>query len=185
LGPSPLPRRISEEKERARSRSRQHLQQREAAVVRNLSMRSVWSSLPRGAPTRRHRLFARCLPAFQRSKVNDFQRRPLFETGSTRSDRISQITSTRSLPPSFRGGVYSPIVASSPNDGTTILAKGVHADQPASFVLVVVEGQDAGKSFEIDAEKACRILVGQSVACEHQLTDRLVSRRHFAIEPNG
>ncbi len=47
----------------------------------------------------------------------------------------------------------------------------------ASLVLVVVEGVDAGRSVRVDAP----MLVGTSEACDLQLTDRAVSRRHLSV----
>jgi two-component system, NtrC family, response regulator HydG len=52
-----------------------------------------------------------------------------------------------------------------------------------SFRLVVVEGPDRGRSFLIDPAGAPRVLVGQSEVCEIRLTDREISRRHAAVEP--
>ncbi|MBZ0117762.1 MAG: sigma 54-interacting transcriptional regulator [Sandaracinaceae bacterium] len=51
----------------------------------------------------------------------------------------------------------------------------------ARLVLVVVEGEDAGKSVAIDARK----LVGTSEHCHLVLADRTVSRRHLVIEPSA
>jgi DNA-binding NtrC family response regulator len=51
--------------------------------------------------------------------------------------------------------------------------------------LVVVEGPDAGKAFELDAAAPSRLLVGTSPACFVKLTDPTVSRRHAALEPTA
>jgi two-component system response regulator HydG len=51
-----------------------------------------------------------------------------------------------------------------------------------SFVVVVLEGPDRGKTFRLDASQPSRVLVGQSPACEIRLTDPLVSRRHAAFD---
>src|SRR5688572_26242364 len=52
---------------------------------------------------------------------------------------------------------------------------------PASFVLAVVEGPDAGAAFTIDATGPTRVLVGQSPACMIKLADAQVSRRHASL----
>jgi two-component system, NtrC family, response regulator HydG len=49
--------------------------------------------------------------------------------------------------------------------------------------VVVVEGPDAGKAFDLDPSSPSRILVGTSPACQIRLTDGTVSRRHAAFEP--
>jgi transcriptional regulator with GAF, ATPase, and Fis domain len=51
--------------------------------------------------------------------------------------------------------------------------------------VVVVEGADAGKAFELDQSAPSRILVGTSPACQVRLTDSTVSRRHAAFEPTN
>jgi DNA-binding NtrC family response regulator len=48
-----------------------------------------------------------------------------------------------------------------------------------------VEGPDAGKSLVVAPGQPSRALVGQSPACALRLTDRLVSRRHAALELAG
>ncbi len=59
------------------------------------------------------------------------------------------------------------------------------AEAPGAFTLSVVEGDDAGKAFPIDREHAGPTLIGQSQVCDVRLTDRQVSRRHFALSPMG
>lgn len=54
--------------------------------------------------------------------------------------------------------------------------------RPEAFVLQVREGPDKGQKFVLDGSCPPRVLVGQSPACELRLTDRLVSRRHAALE---
>ena len=54
-----------------------------------------------------------------------------------------------------------------------------------AFALVVASGADQGKSVRIDGSMVARLLVGQSAACELRLSDRLVSRRHAALELEG
>ncbi|MDP9152217.1 MAG: sigma 54-interacting transcriptional regulator [Myxococcota bacterium] len=53
------------------------------------------------------------------------------------------------------------------------------------YVVTVVEGPDRGKSIQLDASSAGRVLVGQSRSCELHLTDGQVSRRHLALEATG
>lgn len=59
------------------------------------------------------------------------------------------------------------------------------AREVASFVLVVVQGQDAGARLVIDASNPSRVLVGTSPSCELRLADREVSRRHAAFDVDG
>jgi two-component system response regulator HydG len=59
------------------------------------------------------------------------------------------------------------------------------AIEAATFVLKVVEGPDAGKSWTIDGREPSRVAVGKSTACELQLLDPRASRRHAAIESSG
>jgi DNA-binding NtrC family response regulator len=49
--------------------------------------------------------------------------------------------------------------------------------------LVVIEGRDVGKVFELDSRAPNRILIGTSPACDIRLTDPTVSRRHAALDP--
>ena len=48
---------------------------------------------------------------------------------------------------------------------------------------VVVEGPDAGQSFDLDPAAPSRLLVGTSPVCALRLRDATVSRRHAALEP--
>ena len=48
---------------------------------------------------------------------------------------------------------------------------------------VVVEGPDAGQSFDLDPAAPSRLLVGTSPVCALRLHDATVSRRHAALEP--
>jgi DNA-binding NtrC family response regulator len=72
---------------------------------------------------------------------------------------------------------------------TTQLARrtALAAPSSASWVLRVMDGVDAGKGFRIDDVATRRVLIGQSPACDVQLSDRSVSRRHAALEsdPGG
>jgi DNA-binding NtrC family response regulator len=51
-----------------------------------------------------------------------------------------------------------------------------------AFVVHVVSGPDAGKSFPVDVDRGGRVLLGQSPACAVKLDDPLVSRRHAAFD---
>lgn len=51
--------------------------------------------------------------------------------------------------------------------------------------VIVIEGPDAGRTFDLDASAPSRILVGTSPACHVKLVDPTVSRRHAAFEPTG
>jgi DNA-binding NtrC family response regulator len=72
---------------------------------------------------------------------------------------------------------------------TTQLARrtSLAAPSSASWVVRVLDGADAGKGFRIDDVTTRRVLIGQSPACDVQLSDRSVSRRHAALEsdPDG
>ena len=48
---------------------------------------------------------------------------------------------------------------------------------------VVVEGPDAGQSFDLDPDAPSRVFVGTSPVCFLRLSDKTVSRRHAALEP--
>src|ERR1700734_2346678 len=53
-----------------------------------------------------------------------------------------------------------------------------------AFLLTVVEGPDAGRTFSIHAADP-EALLGQSTACAMQLSDREASRRHASLEVVG
>ena len=55
----------------------------------------------------------------------------------------------------------------------------------ASYVLLVADGPDQGGRFVLDGTAPSRVLVGTGPACDIRLTDRLVSRRHAALDPVG
>ena len=61
----------------------------------------------------------------------------------------------------------------------------VRFDVLGRFRLQAVEGPDAGKEFTFDASQPSRVLLGTSAACEAQLSDPMVSRRHAALELVG
>jgi two-component system response regulator HydG len=54
-----------------------------------------------------------------------------------------------------------------------------------AFRLLVSEGPDAGRTFDLDGSHPSRLLVGQSSACEVRLEDPQVSRRHAALDVVG
>ncbi len=70
------------------------------------------------------------------------------------------------------------------SDGTAVGSR-LQPKAGWGFLLRVVAGPDAGTEIAVSRERACRLLFGQSEACDVKLTDRLVSRRHFAVEPEG
>jgi|CZKU01.1.fsa_nt_gi two-component system response regulator HydG len=51
--------------------------------------------------------------------------------------------------------------------------------------VVVIEGPDANREFDLDPNKPSRILLGTSEVCDLRLTDPTVSRRHAAFEAAG
>jgi DNA-binding NtrC family response regulator len=57
--------------------------------------------------------------------------------------------------------------------------------EEGTFALEVVEGPDVGKRIVVDASTPLRVLVGLSPACDLQLTDKTVSRRHLAVSVGG
>ena len=50
------------------------------------------------------------------------------------------------------------------------------------FVLTVTEGPDAGKRLVVDVTRPTRVLIGKGKACDLELSDRSVSRRHLSAE---
>src|SRR5262245_59566681 len=60
-------------------------------------------------------------------------------------------------------------------------------NQPADgrFVLTVTRGPDKGTRVEVESSHATRSLLGTSPACEIQLVDPEISRRHAALETVG
>ena len=56
------------------------------------------------------------------------------------------------------------------------------ASDPDRFAVVVVGGADDGKRVEVDVSRAGPALVGTSPVCDLRLGDRMVSRRHAALE---
>jgi DNA-binding NtrC family response regulator len=65
------------------------------------------------------------------------------------------------------------------------IAIAVKGRAPAKQVrqLTVVDGPGSGTRFLLDPNAPNRILLGTSETCQVRLTDRMVSRRHLAIEP--
>jgi two-component system response regulator HydG len=71
------------------------------------------------------------------------------------------------------------------DDKATARAAGKYAPAAtaaATFRLTATEGPDRGKAMTIDGTEPSAALVGQSPACELQLVDRQVSRRHVALD---
>jgi DNA-binding NtrC family response regulator len=67
-------------------------------------------------------------------------------------------------------------------DPTSVDPRALRAMPVMSFRCSVVAGPDAGQSVDLDATAAFRTLIGTSPACAIRLSDRLVSRRHAALE---
>src|SRR5262245_57339973 len=59
------------------------------------------------------------------------------------------------------------------------------ADGASVYTLLVIEGADRDRSFQVDSSLPSRALVGKSPACDVRLTDAEVSRRHAALELVG
>ena len=77
-----------------------------------------------------------------------------------------------------------------PNAAEGTLQRGGSPDDDqgvGSYAVVVVEGPDAGQRYRVGPSSPSRVLVGQSPACDLRLSDRLVSRRHVALDvtPRG
>ncbi len=78
--------------------------------------------------------------------------------------------------------------AKDPEDSATdvrLVPKAPGVVEGRAFVLEVIEGPDAGLQKTIEPTDPSRLLIGLSSACELRLTDRLVSRRHAAVEAVG
>jgi DNA-binding NtrC family response regulator len=73
-----------------------------------------------------------------------------------------------------------------PSEVATRERKRPHVDALGSgFEIVIVEGPDQGLRLVLDGDQPGRALIGQSSACHLRITDRLVSRRHLAVDPIG
>ncbi|APR78230.1 Response regulator of zinc sigma-54-dependent two-component system [Minicystis rosea] len=73
-----------------------------------------------------------------------------------------------------------------PEDVVQTLVRGRVEELPdGTFTVTVIEGPGAGALVELDGSSPSRLLVGTSPACDLQLVDREVSRRHLALEPRG
>jgi two-component system response regulator HydG len=83
------------------------------------------------------------------------------------------------------------MTAASSHDGDepTIVVRQAIAlagdDEALAFVAEVTEGPDRGLSLAFDASRPTNVLIGQGLACDVRLTDRLVSRRHAALDFTG
>ncbi len=69
----------------------------------------------------------------------------------------------------------------------TLMRGGSQDPKIGSYTVVVVLGPDAGARCVLDATTPSRTLIGQSAVCQLRLTDKLVSRRHAALDatPRG
>src|SRR5262245_33548761 len=71
-------------------------------------------------------------------------------------------------------------------DTTTVAQPAVDANAATlGYVLSVIEGPDAGRTFSLAASLPVRQLIGKGPACDMRLTDPSVSRRHVAVEVVG
>jgi transcriptional regulator with GAF, ATPase, and Fis domain len=77
---------------------------------------------------------------------------------------------------SFRDSIPEDPTVASAHDGSFTAG---------SFELVVIEGPDTGKRFELERAEATRLLIGKSPACDLRLGDAEVSRRHASLELVG
>jgi DNA-binding NtrC family response regulator len=72
-----------------------------------------------------------------------------------------------------------------PLEPSTLVDPASAAEAPRLRRLVVIEGPDRGRTFELDPFSPTRMLLGTSPSCEIRLADPVVSRRHLAFEPAG
>ena len=70
------------------------------------------------------------------------------------------------------------------DDNATALQERVSITPPASaaFRLTVTNGAENGGTLEIDGSEQAPLLVGKSPACSLQLSEPMISRRHFSVE---
>ena len=59
------------------------------------------------------------------------------------------------------------------------------ASDDSTFTMLVVDGQDRGRTLTLDGRESAPVLVGTGPACEFRLTDPGVSRRHLALDVDG
>lgn len=78
-------------------------------------------------------------------------------------------------------------VARGPFEDVSTVARPVEGPGAVQMLrrATVIEGPDAGTTFDIDPDAPTRTLVGTSPACQIRLTDPTVSRRHAALENMG
>ncbi len=71
--------------------------------------------------------------------------------------------------------------------GSTEVSKGFASSNRLAkgCVLVVVDGPNAGSTFDVDGAASSRVFVGQSKSCDIRLEDPQVSRRHAALETSN
>jgi DNA-binding NtrC family response regulator len=67
----------------------------------------------------------------------------------------------------------------------TELQRAAASVDATAYRLTIVEGPDAGRTFDLDGRLPARVLVGQSPACDIRLSDRHVSRRHAELDLGG
>src|SRR5690242_8746967 len=69
-----------------------------------------------------------------------------------------------------------------PGDTRTALRGGaLDGEAVADFQLTLATGRDTGKSWVVAGGDAQRMYLGSSEACELQIADEHVSRRHLAV----
>lgn len=65
---------------------------------------------------------------------------------------------------------------------TVVVPTTPPAEAALAFVVDVIEGPNLGLRFPFDSARPASVLIGQSAACDVRLSDRLVSRRHAALD---
>jgi DNA-binding NtrC family response regulator len=77
--------------------------------------------------------------------------------------------------------------ANAPGAAQTVPRSRLSAGPPqdATYVLSVVEGPDAGRSFTLDSSSPSRVFLGTSPVCGLRLSDPEVSRRHASLTLTG
>jgi two-component system response regulator HydG len=72
------------------------------------------------------------------------------------------------------------------DDDRSTVARPIEEAQSARLRrVIVVEGPDAQREFDLEPNAPSRILLGTSEVCHLRLTDPTVSRRHAAFDPAG
>ncbi len=70
-------------------------------------------------------------------------------------------------------------------NSTTVAVELETSFAASSFCLRIIEGPDSGTELSLDGDRVVRLLIGTSPACNAQLTDPRVSRRHATVELVG